>query len=433
MDSLILPYIRDPLYRFATWIILLQLAFILGAALIAALIRWLKPQWDEKRYREESIARQAILSLLSEREQNEEERSTIELFEEISIRSIINAFEQIVTRVSDIEQRRLRGSLIALGIESYALKLSTSWLWWRRLEGVLLLRSVGAETSEEALVERLMDQHPSVSFYAAWALARVSPIRGLEELIPYIESETTSDDLSSHRNRKGKRRESLYLSFSQQVTLLKELQLEYLSDEELEAIFARLNDSLKPVIIEALIQSGRGRALPLIRLGINSVNDEVRIASFKAAVTSKLSLSEDELKRGLRDPVWPVRAQAVKAVGALRVLNLIPQLTHCLSDEQWWVRNNSAHTLVQLGATGIEALNYVSQFGSDRFARDISRLVLSEVIMASNPIAMSVLEAPQVSPQGQEPSSQGRLTYLQGERPSSLLTTELTAITQINK
>ena len=433
MNSLIFPYIRDPLYRFAVWIILLQLGFILGAALIAGLIRWLKPRWDEKRMHEEASARQELLNLLGKRDQEEEERAAIELLEEVSMRSIINAFEQIVTRVSEVEQRRLRGSLIALAIENYALTLTRSFLWWRRLEGVLLLRSVGAETSESALVNLMSDQHPSVSFYAAWALARVSPVRGLEELIPYIETETNVAPSKVTLKRKVHRRDQLYLSFSQQVTLLKELQLELLSEAELEAIFERLGDPLKPVMIEALIQSGRGRALSIVRIGINSVNDEVRIASYKAAVTSKLSLSEEELSRGLSDPVWPVRAQAVKAVGALKVLNLIPQVSRCLSDEQWWVRNNSAHALVQLGATGVEALSYASQFSSDRFARDISRLVLSEAIMASNPAAMSALDTQPVSPLPQEHPRAQRLNYLQGDGPSVLLTAELSAITQGEK
>ena len=430
MDTLIFPYIRDPLYRFATWIIILQFGFIMSAALVAALIRWFKPRWSQKRQREESVARQAILNLLSNRGVNEEEATTRELFEAVSMRSIINAFEQLVTRVSEIEQRRLRSSLIALGIETYALSLTKSWLWWRRLEGVLLLRSVGTETSEDTLVELLIDQHPSVSFYAAWALSRVSPIRGLEELIPYIETETAHTPETFSFNKMKNRRDQLYLSFSQQVTLLKELQLEFLSAEELELIFERLSDSLKPVMIEALIQSGRGRALSIVRLGINSTNDEVRIASYKAAVTSKLSLSDEELSRGLTDPVWPVRAQAVKAVGALRALNLIPQVSRCLADEQWWVRSNSAYTLVQLGATGVEALSYASQFNSDRFARDISRLVLSEAIMASNPAAMSALDTQPISPLPQKSPRVQRLNYLQGDGRSVLLTTELTAITQ---
>ena len=207
MDTLIFPYIRDPLYRFAhgssSWF-----GFIMNAALIAAFIRWFKPRWDDKRQKEESIARQAILNLLSDRGVSEEEATTRELFEEISMRSIINAFEQLVTRVSDIEQRRLRSSLIALGIETYALSLTKSWLWWRRLEGVLLLRSVGTETSENTLVV-LRDQHPSVILCRLGALSS-PPIRGLEELI-YIEAETSQTERFTFYKKKNSRSALLIL------------------------------------------------------------------------------------------------------------------------------------------------------------------------------------------------------------------------------
>ena len=392
MNFILADYIRDPLYRLAIWIILLQLLFIVGATLIAIFIRWIKPQIEAKLQREEKIARETLLELLSEEDDELEETKAIDLFHNLSIRSLITAFEQVVTRLGEIEQRRLRGSAIALGIENHAIKLCHSWWWWRRLEGALLLRSVGASTSEDYLVKMLNDKNPSVSFYSAWALARVSPVRGLHELISYIEREGGYLDTEDDKKKVKEEHDSIRLAFSQQVTLLKELQLEYLEAKELADLFERLSNPLKPVLIEALIQSGRGLALPIVRQGITADDIEVRIASFKAAATSKLSLTEAEVKLGLKDQIWPVRAQAVKVAAALRMINLIPNLCHCLSDGQWWVRHNSAQALVQLGAAGVEALSYVSQYSTDRFARDMAKLVLSDAIMGADPNILSTLD-----------------------------------------
>ena len=421
-------YIRDPLYRLAVWIIIAQVSFILGAAVVAGVIRWIKPRFDENREKEISLARQSILNLLGkehgqsrevqELQEAQEAQDAQKLFNEISIRSVIYAFEQVVTRLGEVEQRQLRASSIALWIEKHSLRLTKSWWWWRRFEGVLLLRSVGTESSEESLVKLLRDQHPTVSFYAAWALARVSPIRGLNELVHYIELEG---------NYNPQARVQLKLSFSQQVTLLKELKLQHLKLEELEDLFDQLSPRLKPVLIEALIQSGRGQAVPMVRRGISSTDMEVRVASYKAAATSRLSLSESELVQGLTDPFWPVRAQACKAVGVLRAINLVPDLCRCLADTQWWVRNNSARSLVQLGESGIGALNYISQFGEDRFARDISRLVLNEAIMSQNQSVMNALNSQPVKALSKQ-ATPSEATVLKQERSSVLLTKEITAL-----
>ena len=164
-------YIRDPLYRLAVWIIIAQIIFILGAALIAGVIRWFKPKFDEVRNKEITLARQSILNLLGKehnhfiegdadkgtevdqkKRESEEEKEAQKLLSEVSIRSVIFAFEQVVTRLGEVEQRQLRASTIALWIEKHALRLTKSWWWWRRFEGVLLLRSVGTESSEESLV-----------------------------------------------------------------------------------------------------------------------------------------------------------------------------------------------------------------------------------------------------------------------------------------
>lgn len=407
MDQMLSHFIRDPLYRLATWLILMQIIFIVGAIIVAAFLRWLIPKLEARRAEEEASARQVLLQLLSEEIMTDDQAE--KLFSKVAMRSIVRAFEQLVTRLGEGEQYQLRGSMVALGIEAYALKLTRSFFWWRRLEGALLLRSVGASPAEERLVMMLSDKNGSVSFYAAWALARVSPERGMRELPHYLN-------------------EMSMLSASQKVVLLRELQLDRLDLSEQEELYKSLPINLRPVLIEALILSGKILALPLVRLALTAEENELRIAAFKAAATSRLSLSERELLAGLEDEVWPVRAQAAKAIAGAKAINLIPQLCRALGDDQWWVRLNSAQALVQMGSSGVEALMHVSNFAQDRFARDVARMVLSEVIMGGNASVMNALDTQPISPLpfSQKMSSDTRL--LDADRPAALLTNEISLL-----
>ena len=63
--------------------------------------------------------------------------------------------------------------------------------------------------------------------------------------------------------------------------------------------------------------------------------------------------------------------------------NLIPLLAQSLADQNWWVRQNTAWALTQLGEAGLEALGHVAHLSEDHFARDTARLALSEALMKS--------------------------------------------------
>ena len=411
MDTLLASYIHDPLYRLATWVIIVQIFMIALAIAMSALIRWVKPQIAERRARGEHHARSVILKLLSAPQEDLGEQEVLTLFEEVSVRSLISAYEQLVSRLGQVEKRALRGSVIALKIEIYALGLTHSWFSWRRLEGALLLRSVGAVSAEERLIHLLGDVSPNVAFYAAWALVRVSPKRGQHYIIDYLDEEQG-------------------LSFSQRVHLMRELHLELLPLHELKTLFAKLSNRLKSVMVEAIILSRHAVALPVVREAINAQDVEVRISAFKAAATSRLGLTELELKQGLEDEAWPVRAQAVKAVGASKAINLIPMLCGCLADQEWWVRQNSARVLTQFGASGIEALRYVAHFSEDRFARDTARLMLSESVMYNSPEMMLSLNTQPMTPRPSEEISTQASRIINPHIPRALLTAEITKLGQ---
>jgi hypothetical protein len=211
---------------------------------------------------------------------------------------------------------------------------------------------------------------------------------------------------------------------------MRELHLELLDFTELKPLFMSLSNRLKSVMVEAIILSRHSVALPVVREALNAEDVEVRISAYKAAAISRLGLTENELRRGIQDEAWPVRAQAVKAVGASKSINLIPMLCGCLSDKEWWVRQNSARVLVQLGASGIEALSYVAHFGEDRFARDTARLMLSESNMYQSSKVMLSLDTQPMAPRPADEISAQASHIINPHLPHALLTAEITKLGQ---
>jgi HEAT repeat protein len=76
----------------------------------------------------------------------------------------------------------------------------------------------------------------------------------------------------------------------------------------------------------------------------------------------------------LADQDWRVRAQAARALGALRVGSAADALAIAVRDPAWWVRYRSALALAQIGGNAQAALLGVAT-GDDRLARDMAQLV----------------------------------------------------------
>ena len=80
------------------------------------------------------------------------------------------------------------------------------------------------------------------------------------------------------------------------------------------------------------------------------------------------------LLRLLADSDWRVRAQAARALGALRCSVAVAQLTDAVRDPSWWVRYRSALALAQIGGPARSALMELTHC-DDRMACDMSTLV----------------------------------------------------------
>jgi HEAT repeat protein len=79
----------------------------------------------------------------------------------------------------------------------------------------------------------------------------------------------------------------------------------------------------------------------------------------------------------LQDEAWSVRAQAARALGAMRADDraTVGRLAAGLSDPAWWVRANCAEALLAAGPDGRAALE-AALASDDRFARERAREAL---------------------------------------------------------
>lgn len=356
--------IDDPLYRLAIWVLFIQLGVVFFSIIIVWLMRVIRPRLIQKQEHAQFVTQEMVFKFLSK------QATQAEVIESLSVlpkRYLVSAFEHLSSRLGQTERDQLRSTAQVLQLEEFALNLSRSWFWWRRLEGVLLLGSIGSQKSEADLTLNIHDKEASVAFHAAWALVRISPIRSRSILMHYLQQE-----------------QAIGLSFVQRVRLMREFSLDDLNTEEIKEFFQACPERLKPELIEAVVLSSRAQAKDLVRLAAFSPSKEVRIAAFKSASLSRFDLRENELLAGIKDPEWEVRAQAVKVVGEARTRNLIPQLVQALTDYNWWVRQNASRALAQMGDAGISALRHVAAYGGDPFARDVARLVLAEVLIPKN-------------------------------------------------
>jgi HEAT repeat protein len=138
----------------------------------------------------------------------------------------------------------------------------------------------------------------------------------------------------------------------------------------------------------------------VIRDSLFSTNLEVRIAAFKAAIILHIPLSYDELKKGLADDEWPVRAQAATASGKLGDRAVIDELGKALCDPSWWVRNNAGQALYRLGPAGIDELERIIRESDDRFARDMAARTLT-----SDPVYNALFRSKKLLDTGKDEAS----------------------------
>lgn len=78
------------------------------------------------------------------------------------------------------------------------------------------------------------------------------------------------------------------------------------------------------------------------------------------------------------DEAWEVQAQAVKSLGKLKDRSALDILTGALFSPFWYVRYNAGYGLAEMGEEGLRRLKKVAAQQGDRYARDMSVMVLND-------------------------------------------------------
>ena len=247
------------------------------------------------------------------------------------------------------------------GMLRAAQRLCRSLFWWRRLEGARLLGAGGYEAGAITLQHLLHDRNLAVRLAAARALGRTQDPKYIAPLLRA---------LRRGRLSRAAIAEVLVTFGPESRQVLRELVMQLPTDSRAS--------KLRATTVEVLALVGDAGATPFIQYALASGDDEVRIAAFKAAGIIRAGLSTDELRAGLSDPVWQVRAHAAGTVGKTQTTRLLPDLAVLLEDRNWWVRTKAAHALFELGKPGIRMLESIADTHMDSYARGMALRVLTE-------------------------------------------------------
>lgn len=115
----------------------------------------------------------------------------------------------------------------------------------------------------------------------------------------------------------------------------------------------------------------------LLALLEDATDSEVQIAIVESLGMIGGPMDFDPVEKAARSEDWRLRAKAATALATLGDASVIPTLTLGLSDENWWVRRNSAASLTRFPG-GIDVL-YDTLRGPDPFARDAASEALAEI------------------------------------------------------
>jgi HEAT repeat protein len=260
------------------------------------------------------------------------------------------ATQQVTFERQQVLAHALRGQPWVASI----LKHARSRLWWRRFDAARLLCVVGGEEDGDLIARLIDDKSPAVRLVAMDAAARLKgrPLVDHElETLPLRQDAVQAYQIAA---------------LSRHPRLVA------------EALVARLTHDAPIASLNAWIDASGAlanpHALERARELASHPAPEVRLHVARALRRYADPDTPPVLLRLLADSDWRVRAQAARALGALRCGAAIAQLTEAVRDPAWWVRYRSALALAQIGGSARSALMELTQC-DDRMACDMSTLV----------------------------------------------------------
>lgn len=212
----------------------------------------------------------------------------------------------------------------------------------------------------EPLLQRLHDEDPARSFFAARALTRIDTRSALREVIPLL---AARPDWPRHLV----------------AGLLLEAGPVMVSPPLLNAILNTSQEQVTALVRYLSFADDSTINIVLQRYMFKGQNHELLCACLKAARSPKvLSL----VRNCLCDAHWEVRVEAANALCRLGDGSDVASLQPLLSDQQWWVRYRAAQAIGELLHRDKAQMTLIHQAQTDRYAADMLMQVMAEWEMA---------------------------------------------------
>lgn len=349
---------EEPLYRFIIQVTIAEIVMLALIMLGVIVVRQARILSERRRDKVAAALFDPLMHYLAGDRSLDETHALLRRFPK---RIVCLEFEKYVMMLDGRALSRIRALYAALDLRTLGMNLAHSVYWWRRLEGVRLLGAAAGDDVVDILMDAVRDRSPVVRLAAVRSLGRIRSIKSIRPLL---------DMLSEAEHMSRRQLAQTLVAFGTDVQpFLKRILVEVL-DKDGDPHFLA-------TVLEVLALTGDVDCKGEVLLAMQSDKLEVRIAAYKAATLLHLPLATQTLLKGIADSEWQVRAQAALAAGKMKDTRVIPELGACLSDRNWWVRNNAGTGLFNCGRRGIAELYRIAAESDDRFARDMAMRILT--------------------------------------------------------
>jgi HEAT repeat protein len=250
-------------------------------------------------------------------------------------------------------------------VKDHCLKCLASRRTSKRLQGVRLF-IIFFDPAESAFLFRLLDDKPIIRLAVVSALSRVPSRDTMSQIFAAFEKDT---GFTVHA----------YFNI-------------------LFSLGHRIEPFVRESLKKALPADKRGLlveligAIPLRELSADVValagdpDKEIRIRVARTLGKLLIPGTVDALMALAADEAWEVKAQAVKSLGKLKNTRALDLLTRSLFSPFWYVRHNAGYGLAEMGEEGMKRLREVAGQEEDRYARDMSVMVLGDFAFPSEAV-----------------------------------------------
>ncbi|HPQ68090.1 MAG TPA: HEAT repeat domain-containing protein [bacterium] len=346
ISTTLISFWDDPLYRFLSLIIALELV------LIVVQVGWLLVQTSIRKYRLYRLKRfhasmkAPFFTALDDPLTREAWMVKARKFSEPVLRMFL---EPYLTATKGEYQAKILALYRDLGLARQDLYALRSSFWHKRVLALRRLQNVASPEEKFVLAKMKKDVH-TVRILTAQIMSRIGNEKDVFNLLK---------DLHLH-NR---------LMEQPMFTMLSSMEREKFDNlmERWDQFECRL---LKRIML--IVAAGNSPKTANKWLARAAADQDIDVRIGAAIAAGKLNTYESltTLLELLQDGIWEVRAQAAKALGIRQEDSTIESLALFLRDPHYWVRQNAAAALSNLGDPGRKRLREIADTASDTFAVD---------------------------------------------------------------